>query len=96
MVISGNMWIYDDGGVLIKGGCDVVDREFSIEFKGFYYNFFIFIDNVIGKFIGICQYLLMIIVKEFDYFSLYFYKVVVIGQNLKFVEIKWYKISDVG
>jgi hypothetical protein len=32
MAIPGNMWIYDDGGALIKGGCDVEDREFSIEF----------------------------------------------------------------
>ncbi|MFW8177740.1 type VI secretion system tube protein Hcp, partial [Klebsiella pneumoniae] len=23
MAIPGNMWIYDDGGALIKGGCDV-------------------------------------------------------------------------
>lgn len=35
MAIPGNMWLYDDGGALIKGGCDVADREFSIEFKGF-------------------------------------------------------------
>ncbi|HBU0387759.1 type VI secretion system tube protein Hcp, partial [Klebsiella pneumoniae] len=28
MAIPGNMWIYDDGGALIKGGCDVADREF--------------------------------------------------------------------
>ncbi len=38
MAIPGNMWIYDDGGALIKGGCDVADREFSIEFKGFHHN----------------------------------------------------------
>ncbi len=24
MAIPGNMWIYDDGGALIKGGCDVL------------------------------------------------------------------------
>ncbi|EAU7890387.1 type VI secretion system tube protein Hcp, partial [Salmonella enterica] len=23
MAIPGNMWLYDDGGALIKGGCDV-------------------------------------------------------------------------
>ncbi|HDY7265050.1 TPA: type VI secretion system tube protein Hcp, partial [Klebsiella pneumoniae] len=27
MAIPGNMWIYDNGGALIKGGCDVADRE---------------------------------------------------------------------
>ncbi|SQC93895.1 Uncharacterised protein [Cedecea neteri] len=30
MAIPGNMWLYDDGGALIKGGCDVENREFSI------------------------------------------------------------------
>ena len=35
MAIPGNMWIYDDGGALIKGGCDVKGREYSIELKVF-------------------------------------------------------------
>ena len=49
MAIPGNMWIYDDGGALIKGGCDVADREFSIEFKGFHHNLSIPTDNATGK-----------------------------------------------
>lgn len=27
MAIPGNMWIYDDGGALIKGGCDVAGER---------------------------------------------------------------------
>lgn len=27
MAIPGNMWLYDDGGALIKGGCDVQHKE---------------------------------------------------------------------
>lgn len=27
MAIPGNIWLYDDDGALIKGGCDVADRE---------------------------------------------------------------------
>lgn len=38
MAIPGNVWLYDDGGALIKGGCDVADREFSIEFNRFHHN----------------------------------------------------------
>ena len=49
MAIPGNMWLYDDGGALIKGGCDVADREFSIEFKGFHHNLSIPTDNATGK-----------------------------------------------
>ena len=37
MAIPGNVWLYDDGGALIKGGCDVADREFSIEFNRFHH-----------------------------------------------------------
>ncbi|MDT1818456.1 type VI secretion system tube protein Hcp, partial [Acinetobacter baumannii] len=56
MAIPGNMWIYDDGGALIKGGCDVADREFSIEFKGFHHNLSIPTDNATGKPTGTRQH----------------------------------------
>jgi type VI secretion system secreted protein Hcp len=36
MAIPGNMWIYDDGGALIKGGCDVADGVQHE--KGFHHN----------------------------------------------------------
>lgn len=91
MAIPGNMWIYDDGGALIKGGCDVADREFSIEFKGFHHNLSIPTDNATGKPTGTRQHSPMIIVKEFDYSSPYLYKAVATGQNLKSAQIKWYK-----
>lgn len=35
MAIPCNMWIYDDGGALIKGGCDVADRSSASNLKGF-------------------------------------------------------------
>lgn len=91
MAIPGNMWIYDDGGALIKGGCDVADREFSIEFKGFHHNLSIPTDNATGKPTGTRQHSPMIIVKEFDYSSPYLYKAVATGQNLKSAEIKCIK-----
>ena len=91
MAIPGNMWIYDDGGALIKGGCDVADREFSIEFKGFHHNLSIPTDNATGKPTGTRQHSPIIIVKEFDYSSPYLYKAVATGQNLKSAQIKWYK-----
>ena len=91
MAIPGNVWLYDDGGALIKGGCDVADREFSIEFKGFHHNLSIPTDNATGKPTGTRQHSPMIIVKEFDYSSPYLYKAVATGQNLKSAQIKWYK-----
>ena len=96
MAIPGNMWIYDDGGALIKGGCDVKGREYSIEFKGFHHNLSIPTDNGTGKPTGTRQHSPMMIVKEFDYSSPYLYKAVASGQNLKSAEIRWYKINDAG
>lgn len=89
------MWIYDDGGALIKGGCDVADRSSASNLKGFI-TISIPTDNATGKPTGTRQHSPMIIVKEFDYSSPYLYKAVATGQNLKSAEIKWYKISDAG
>jgi type VI secretion system secreted protein Hcp len=96
MAIPGNMWIYDDGGALIKGGCDVQDREFSIEFKGFHHNLSTPTDNLTGKPTGKRIHSPLMVVKEFDYSSPYLYKAVATGQQLKSAEFKFYKINDAG
>lgn len=96
MAIPRNMWLYDDGGALIKGGCDVQNREFSIEFKGFHHNLSTPTDNLTGKPTGKRIHSPMMIVKEFDYSSPYLYKAVATGQSLRKAELKFYKISDAG
>lgn len=90
MVIFVYFWLKDDGGVDIKGFVDVQDCEGSIEVVVQEYNLYILIDNNIGKLIGMCIYMLFLFIKEIDFFSFYLYKVVIIGQILKFVEFKWY------
>lgn len=96
MAIPGNMWLYDDGGALIKGGCDVKDREFSIEFKAFHHTLSTPTDNLTGKPTGKRIHSPLLIVKEFDYSSPYLYKAVATGQSLEKAELKFYKISDAG
>lgn len=96
MAIPGNMWLYDDGGALIKGGCDVQDREFSIEFKGLHHNLSTPTDNLTGKPTGKRIHSPLMIVKEFDYSSPYLYKAVATGQSLEKAELKFYKINDAG
>lgn len=96
MAIPGNMWLYDDGGALIKGGCDVQQREYSIEFKGFHHNLSTPTDNLTGKPTGKRIHSPMMIVKEFDYSSPYLYKAVATGQALQKAELKFYKINDAG
>ncbi|EQC0991652.1 Hcp family type VI secretion system effector, partial [Enterobacter asburiae] len=96
MAIPGNMWLFDDGGALIKGGCDVQHREYSIEFKGFHHNLSTPTDNLTGKPTGKRIHSPMMIVKEFDYSSPYLYKAVATGQALQKAELKFYKINDAG
>ncbi|ROP62208.1 type VI secretion system secreted protein Hcp [Enterobacter sp. BIGb0383] len=96
MAILGNMWLFDDGGALIKGGCDVQNREYSIEFKGLHHNLSTPTDNMTGKPTGKRIHSPLMIVKEFDYSSPYLYKAVATGQTLKKAELKFYKINDAG
>ena len=93
MAIPGNMWLFDDGGALIKGGCDVQNREYSIEFKGLHHNLSTPTDNMTGKPTGKRIHSPLMIVKEFDYSSPYLYKAVATGQILKKAELKFYKIN---
>lgn len=81
---------------LLKGGVDVINRESSIEIKGFHHNLMIPTDNATGKVTGTRMHSPMLLVKEFDYSSPYLYKAVSTGQNLTSAEIKWYKINDAG
>lgn len=96
MAIPGNMWLFDDGGALIKGGCDVQNREYSIEFKGLHHNLSTPTDNMTGKPTGKRIHSPLMIVKEFDYSSPYLYKAVATGQTLKKAELKFYKINNSG
>ena len=96
MAIPVYLWLKDDGGALIKGGVDVLNRESSIEIKGFHHNLMIPTDNATGKVTGTRMHSPMLLVKEFDYSSPYLYKAVSTGQNLTSAEIKWYKINDAG
>lgn len=96
MAIPGNMWLYDDGGAPIKGGCEVLCREGSIEFKGLHHNLSMPTDNLTGKPTGKRIHSPLMIVKEFDYSSPYLYKAVATGQTLEKAELKFYKINDAG
>ncbi|MND15251.1 Major exported protein [compost metagenome] len=96
MAIPAYLWLKDDGGALIKGGVDVLNRESSIEIKGFHHNLMIPTDNATGKVTGTRMHSPMLLVKEFDYSSPYLYKAVSTGQNMTSAEIKWYKINDAG
>jgi type VI secretion system secreted protein Hcp len=96
MAIPAHLWLKDDGGALIKGSCDVMDREGSVEIIGFGHGLHIPTDNNTGKITGTRIHAPMVLEKEFDSSTPYLYKAVATGQSLKSAEIKWYKINDAG
>jgi len=96
MAIPAYLWLKDDGGALIKGGVDVIGREYSIEVKGFHHNLMTPTDDRTGKITGTRIHSPMMLIKDFDCSSPYIYKAVATGQCLASAEIKWYRINDAG
>ena len=52
MAVPVHIWFYDDGGSLIKGSCDVQDREGSVEIRGLTHNLSIPTDPLSGRLTG--------------------------------------------
>jgi type VI secretion system secreted protein Hcp len=96
MAIPAYMWIKDDGGADIKGSVSVQNREGSVEVLAFDHGVYIPTDGNTGKLTGTRVHTPLTFIKEFDSSSPYLYKAVTSGQNLKGLEIKWYKIDDSG
>lgn len=96
MAIPAYIWLKDDGGNLIRGSVDVQDRESSVEIISFSHGLLVPTDSNTGKITGTRLHAPLMIEKEFDSSSPYFYKAVATGQTLKSVEIKWYRINDAG
>lgn len=96
MAIPVYMFMYDDGGDIIKGSVDVSGREHSVEFLGLHHSVSMPTDNHSGKITGNRNHLPFLIEKELDFSSAYLYKALTTGENLKSVELKYYRINDAG
>ena len=96
MAIPAYLWMKDDGGADIKGSVTVQGREGSVEVLEFDHSVYIPTDGNTGKLTGTRVHTPLIFVKEFDAASPYLYKAVTSGQNLKGMELKWYRIDDAG
>jgi len=94
MAVPVHIWFYDDGGSLIKGSCDVQDREGSVEIRGLTHNLSIPTDPLSGRLTGTRKHAPFLFEKEIDSSSPYLYKAVATGQNLKKVEIRYYRINE--
>lgn len=66
MAVPVHIWFYDDGGSLIKGSCDVQDREGSVEIRGLTHNLSIPTDPLSGRLTGTRKHALFLFEKEID------------------------------
>jgi type VI secretion system secreted protein Hcp len=91
-----HLWLKDDGGAIIRGSSDVMDREGSIELRGLTHNLSIPTDGATGKLTGTRKHTPFLFEKEIDSSSPYLYKAVATGQTLQSAELKFYNISYAG
>lgn len=91
-----HLWLKDDGGAIIRGSSDVMDREGSIELRGLTHNLSIPTDGATGKLTGTRKHAPFLFEKEIDSSSPYLYKAVATGQTLQSAELKFYNISYAG
>lgn len=96
MAIPVYMFMYDDGGNIIKGSVDVSGREHSVEVLGLHHSVSMPTDNFSGKITGNRNHLPFLIEKELDFSSAYLYKALTTGETLKSIELKYYRINDAG
>ncbi|MBB1199011.1 type VI secretion system tube protein Hcp [Enterobacteriaceae bacterium 89] len=96
MAIPVHLWLKDDGGSLIRGSSDVMDREGSIELRGLTHNLSIPTDGATGKLTGTRQHAAFMFEKETDSSTPYLYKAVATGQTLHSAEFKFYNINYSG
>lgn len=96
MAIPVYMFMYDDGGNVIKGSVDVSGREHSVEVLGLHHSVSMPTDHFSGKITGNRNHLPFLIEKELDFSSAYLYKALTTGETLKSVELKYYRINEAG
>lgn len=96
MSTPAHLWLEDENGCLITGGCLMPLRLGSIELKSFSHGVTIPVDPNWGKLTGTRVHRPIVIVKEFDQTTPVLYRAVCEGRTLKKATIKMYRITDAG
>lgn len=96
MAVPVHLFLTDDGGAVIRGSCDVMDREGSIELRGLHHCLTIPTDSMTGKVTGTRQHSPFQFTKELDSASPYLFKAAATGQTLKSAEFRFYNINYAG
>lgn len=90
------VWIVDDQGNEVKGECNVMGREGSIEAFAFSYGVEMPVDKFNGTTNGTRQHDTATLVKSFDTTSPVLFQAACNGTTLKSITIKWYRINPHG
>lgn len=96
MAVPVHLFLTDDGGAVIRGSCDVIEREGSIELRSLYHCLTIPTDPATGRVTGTRQHSPFHFTKELDSASPYLFKAVATGQTLRSAEFRFYHINDAG
>ena len=96
MSTPAHLWLENEGGAPVVGGCMMPLRLGSIELKSFSHGVSIPVDSQWGKLTGTRVHRPITIVKEFDQTTPLLYRAVCEGRTMKKATIKMYRILESG
>ncbi len=96
MSTPAHLWLTDENGSPIVGGCLMPTRLGSIEMRTLTHNVTIPVDAYLGKLTGTRVHTPIVFQKEFDQTTPLLFRALCQGRTLKSATIRMYRITDAG
>lgn len=96
MSLPAYMFLYDENGMLVSGGCTALGREGAIEVMSSSYGVHQNVDSHTGNMTGTRQHSPFVIHKQIDKISPYLAVCVCESKRLQKAEIRYYEINEAG
>lgn len=96
MSTPAHLWLNDENGSPIVGGCLMPTRLGSIEMRTLTHNVMIPVDAHLGKLTGTRIHTPIVFQKEFDKTTPLLFRALCQGRTLKSATIRMYRITDAG
>lgn len=96
MSLPAYMFLYDENGMLVSGGCTALGREGAIEVMSSSYGVHQNVDSHTGSMTGTRQHSPFVIHKQIDKISPYLAVCVCESKRLQKAEIRYYEINEAG
>lgn len=96
MSLPAYMFLYDENGMLVSGGCTALGREGAIEVMSSSYGVSQGVDSHTGSMTGTRQHSPFVIHKQIDKVSPYLAVCVCESRRLQKAEIRYYEINEAG